>query len=237
MGITHIRYDGLCPPGMQAGFSLKSFWTAPGNLDRDRFRAGFLNEMGYPGSPVASAGQVHGSRVAAVIGPGHYPETDGLATNQPGLFLTILVADCLPVYLWDERAGCIALIHAGWRGSAAEIAKAGVQVLQSQFGASSEYIGALLGPCICSNCYEVGPEVAKAFQSDDLLSGKNGRPHLDLHAANRRQLIEAGVPAANIIEDRLCTRCRNDLLCSYRAEGPQAGRLIAAMALPKRPSS
>jgi YfiH family protein len=147
------------------------------------------------------------------------------------LFLSIVVADCLPVYLWDLKAGCIGLIHAGWRGSAAQIVKNGVEMLQHRYGANPADISVLMGPGICAECYEIGPEVAAFFQSPELTPGRNDRFHLDLKVANIHQLLEVGVVAEHIHSDELCNRCRKDELCSYRAEGAQAGRMIATLGI------
>jgi copper oxidase (laccase) domain-containing protein len=82
-----------------------------------------------------------------------------------------------------------------------------------------------IGPC----CYEVGDELRSAFGpegTDFFRLGPRGRPHLDVRAANERQLREAGVPAERIHRLDDCTRCRADLYYSYRRDGPGAGRMV-----------
>ena len=229
MEISHLRYDGLTPPGISAAISLKSFWRPRRHLDRTAFRREFMTELGYSEPHITSAAQVHGADLVKVSRAGHYPKVDGLVTNTSGLILTVLTADCLPLYLWDAKVKAIAVVHAGWRGSASEITKNAIARLVHRFGAQPENIDALLGPCICADCYEIGPEVAAQFHPDDLRTGPDHRIHLDLRAANRRQLMESGVAAEHIIIDQQCTRCQNNRLCSYRAEGTDAGRMISAL--------
>jgi polyphenol oxidase len=230
-GLSHIRYDEICRTAITAAISLKRFWVDRENRDRDFLRSQSLCEIGFPDYPIATAGQVHRSQVLAVDAAGHFPDTDGLVTNTPGLFLSIVVADCLPIYLWDYKAGCIGLIHAGWRGSAAQIVKKGVETLQNRYSADPANLSVLMGPGICADCYEIGFEVAAVFQPQELTPGRDERFLLDLKAANHRQLLEVGVAEEHIISDDLCPRCRHEELCSYRAEGAQAGRMIATLGL------
>jgi hypothetical protein len=229
--ITHLRYDGLLPPHLTAAFTLKSFQRNSAGAGGDGLAGRLAEQLGFGSQSVARAQQVHSGVVSAVDRPGISLRTDGMATATPGLLLTVVTADCLPLYLWSRDGTCLALIHAGWRGSAQGIARRGVEVLKDKFGTNPGSLGALLGPSICASCYEVGPEVAAAFPPEDLKPGRGDRCHLDLRAVNRRQLREAGLPAENIIVDTLCTRCRSDLLCSYRAQGVDCGRLIAALGL------
>ncbi|RJP81341.1 MAG: laccase domain-containing protein [Candidatus Zixiibacteriota bacterium] len=228
--VTHLRYDGVAPPNLVAAVTLKSFHQRHGDSG---LRPHLAQILDFPA--VASVRQVHSADVVVARSAGQQSAADGLATDQPGLLLTVVTADCLPLFLWSLDGACIALLHAGWRGSAAGIARRGVELLVARFGADPGRLGALLGPSICPACYEVGPEVAAAFHPEDSRPGRGDRRHLDLRAANRRRLLEAGVLEKNIVADDLCTRCRSDLLCSYRAAGPDCGRLVAALGL-RRPS-
>ncbi len=230
-GISHIRYEGICPPQFIASFSLKSFHQRFEHLEAPGYRSAFANEIGVPYFAVAWAQQVHGANIASVREAGPFSACDGLATDVSNLLLLIAVADCLPVYLWDNRRPVIALLHAGWRGSAANIARRCVEKLHSDFGTMPQNIGAILGPCICPACYEVGTEVAEVFSPADVKTAPSGRLFLDLRGANRRQLLESGVLAKNIYVDPLCTSCRRDKLFSYRAEGGITGRRLAVLAI------
>ncbi len=95
----------------------------------------------------------------------HAPEADGVMTDEHGVALVVQVADCVPLLMADPRTGAVAAVHAGWRGTAANIAAAAVRRLQQQYGCRPEDLVAAIGPCIGACCYQVGPEVREAFTS------------------------------------------------------------------------
>ena len=172
--------------------------------------------------------QVHGATVVEAPWEGT-PEADAAVAAAPGWLLGIRTADCLPVLLVDVDRRLVAAAHAGWRGTAAGIAARAVDALVAH-GARPEQILAALGPGIGPCCYEVGEEVREAFGPDGsaaFRSGPSGRPHLDLRAANVRQLVAAGLRAEAIHHVADCTRCRADLYHSFRRDGPAAGRMIS----------
>jgi polyphenol oxidase len=156
------------------------------------------------------ARQVHGAH-AAVVSAGDrgrgtlrlddaVPDTDALVTSDPGTVLAILVGDCVPIVLLDPVAGVLACVHAGWRGTVAGVTAAALAAMGT-LGARPADVLAGVGPAIGPDRYQVGDEVAeqvsRAFGGDtaDLLRPDGtGRWLLDLWAANRRGLIEAGVP-------------------------------------------
>jgi hypothetical protein len=120
---------------------------------------------------------------------------------------------------------------AGWRGTASCIAEAAITALRSE-GCNPREAVIALGPAIGRCCYEVGPDVVDAFRgacpdTSWLVDAPGGKTHVDLHAALRSQLTRAGVPQAAIHAAPWCTRCRNDLFFSVRAEGQATGRLMA----------
>jgi YfiH family protein len=181
--------------------------------------------------------QVHGRVVHLVDGcEDRSPslEGDALITARPALGLAVFVADCVPILLCDPRTRGIAAVHAGWRGTAAGILEAAIEVLRSRLGARPADLLVGIGPAIGACCYEVGDEVVTALLQRDpgakACVREGGKRTVDLVAANRRQAIAAGVPAARIEAAGLCTRCRADLLESYRRSGPGAGRMAALIA-------
>ncbi len=164
------------------------------------------------------------------------PSADALLAASPGLLLTIRTADCLPVLLIDPRRRAVAAIHAGWRGVLDRIVEKTVGALQQVLGVNPSDLSALLGPSIQSCCYEIGAEVVNAFRerfirSDRFFRHAAGRQYLDLAAAVRHQLHEAGVASRQITASNLCTRCRADLFYSFRREGVAAGRMVAAIGI------
>ena len=172
--------------------------------------------------------QVHGATVRMAPWDGS-PEGDAGIAQARGLFLGVETADCLPVLIVDARRRAVAAVHAGWRGTAAGVARATVEALASRGCDPSELVAAVgpgIGPC----CYEVGEELREAFgpEADGLFRpGPRGRPHLDLRAANVRQLEAAGLASARIHHVNECTYCNPDRYHSYRRECRGGGRMIS----------
>ena len=135
------------------------------------------------------------------------PDTDALVTTTPGVVLAILAADCVPIVLHDPAAGVLACVHSGWRGTVARIGAATVAVMCT-LGARPERIVAGVGPAIDPARYQVGPDVHEAVTGafGEAAAARFLRPDpaaqqcwlLDLWAANRRVLREAGVAEENI---------------------------------------
>lgn len=94
-----------------------------------------------------------------------FPRTDGAITDQKGILLTTVHADCLPVWLYDEENHAIGLVHAGWRGTLAGIAPKAVKLMQETYGSDPAKMKAAIGPGISLCCFETGPEVIEAFSA------------------------------------------------------------------------
>lgn len=159
-------------------------------------------------------------------------EGDALITDLPGKSIGIRTADCVPILLLDPKNRAVAVIHAGWRGSAAEIAKQTLQSLTESFRTKAEDLFAAFGPCIRSCCYEVGEEVAEKFSALFPEWGREdkARLKLDLPEANRRQLLRGGMREDRIFDSCLCTVCQPEQFYSYRREPQNPGRTISAIA-------
>lgn len=172
--------------------------------------------------------QVHGTRVQRAPWEGR-PEGDVALTDVPGEIVGVETADCLPVLIADRRRRAAAAVHAGWRGTVAGATRAAVAALLAE-GSDPADLVAAAGPCNAACCYEVGPDVVAAFGpggSAFFVPGRGERPHLDVRAANVRQLVEAGVPRSRIDVIDHCTSCRADLYHSYRREGKGGGRMVS----------
>ena len=183
------------------------------------------------GGSLVRARQVHGCTVRVVTREeaGHPPATaDALVTDVPGLLLLIQVADCQPVLICDPRRRVVAAVHAGWRGSVADVAGATVRVMTDRFGSRPEdltaAIGPSLGPC-CGEFVHYRDEIPEA-----LWSFRVDPTRFDFWAVTRLQLTAAGVPDAAIETAGVCTRCRTDTFYSYRGEGT-TGRFAAVIGL------
>jgi hypothetical protein len=146
------------------------------------------------------------------------------------VLLGVKTADCVPVLLGDARTGACAAVHAGWRGTLAEIVGRALERLSAEYGTRAEDVRAAIGPAARGCCYEVGREVIDAFGEKFPRAGewfrgtREGHALVDLQRASLEQLVAAGVPAARVHTLPLCTMCRTDLFFSYRREKKLHGR-------------
>ncbi len=160
------------------------------------------------------------------------PEADIAVTDDATLAVSVRAADCVPILLADRRGAAVAAVHAGWMGTAAGAAIIAVRALTSRYGTSPQDVIAAVGPSIGPCCYEVGPELASRFSAHAGSSEwftRDARPRLDLWRATRDQLTSAGVPPQQIYVCGLCTFDHPALFHSYRRDGKNAGRLVAAI--------
>jgi polyphenol oxidase len=182
----------------------------PENVEENRRR--LCAEVGAEPDRLALNRQVHGTTVQRAVAGHRRERADGLWTDEPGVAMLAMTADCVPIAIartnGDEPA--LAILHVGWRGLADGVIANGVEVLDGRVAAA---IGPAIGPC----CYEVGPEVAARFDPD-LLTGRK----LDLWAAAERALRAAGVD--QIERADVCTACNPELFFSHRRDDGVTGR-------------
>ena len=170
--------------------------------------------------------QVHGADVH-VIEAGMRPAVgDGLVLFEPGVIGVIKTADCLPVILYAQDGSACAIVHAGWRGTAARIVSRAVGALAGR-GHAAGQLGAIIGPGIGRCCYNIGSDVAAAFHEagfgDSIFGEREGATSLDLRQANRETLASVGVGRIDDVD--ICTSCRADLFFSARRDG-RPGRMV-----------
>ena len=194
-------------------------------------------------------------------GSAHVSAGDGMISNTPRLLLAIKTADCVPVLVADVKRRVVGAFHAGWRGTVARVVEKGVGEMRRQFGSAPCDLRAAVGPCVRKCCYAVGAEVRAEFESqftyaDELFEevfdsnaihikypmlflnqrapghGDLGpETHLDLVAANTRQLEAAGVRPEHISIIEGCTACDTTRFFSHRAEFGKTGRMMAVIGI------
>ena len=206
----------------------------------------FAGALGFDWKKSVLSDQTHTTNVRVVtaedagkglIKPKDYHDIDGLVTAEPGLALFTFYADCVPLYLADTKNHVIGLSHSGWRGTVNRMGEHTLRVMKEQFGTDPAFVRAAIGPSICGDCYEVGPELKEEFEKSFgaaaaagfFRPGKGDRQFLDLWKANHYVLREAGVPEENISVTDICTKCNSELLFSHRVTGRQRGSLAAVM--------
>lgn len=199
-------------------------------------------------SSLVFSDQVHGTKIHRVTavdkGKGILFDSDlkgidGLITNVSDITLVTFYADCVPLYFVDIKNKAIGLSHSGWRGTVGKIGHKTLIEMEDAFGTRVEDVKVVIGPSICSSCYEVSEDVALEFRGlfnkdifDLVVTAKeNGKYLLDLWLANKYILLDAGVLEKNISIANICTCCNSRLLYSHRATNGMRGNLAAFLSL------
>ncbi|MDO8885514.1 peptidoglycan editing factor PgeF [Candidatus Oleimmundimicrobium sp.] len=186
--------------------------------------------------------QVHGNNLVVVdkslIGRGAFSHhnaisnTDALITNQTKVPLAIFCADCVPIIIVDPTKRIVSVVHAGWRGSYAEIAKKTVQMFVDKFHSLPQSLFSFIGPCIGDCCYRVDSTLAQEFEEKFALhlDTRQGESYLNLVEININQLLKSGIKSGNIYCSNICTSCDSDFF-SHRRENGVTGRQSALVAV------
>jgi polyphenol oxidase len=224
--VSFFRWD---VPGYRVVFSTRLGGVSTGrfaslNLGRrsgddvelvDENRRRLCAEIGADPGRLTVNYQTHSAVVRQAVAAERGEPGDGLWTDEPGVPMLVLTADCVPVVLARRDRVGLGVLHVGWRGLLAGIVESGVGAVGGDVAAA---VGPAIGPC----CYAVGPEVAERFDPDLLRDGK-----LDLWSAVERRLHQAG--CADVERLDVCTHCNPDLFFSYRRDGkPYGGQGVLA---------
>jgi polyphenol oxidase len=207
-------------------------YFAPGLASLPGIEHGFGTRTS-PAPPARVLKQIHSDVIYEAGASCDSNEGDGLFTAEPGQWIAVKTADCVPILLADRQARAVAAVHAGWRGTRAGIAAQVVERLRETLGIAPAELHAAIGPSIGPCCYEVGEEVATCFASAHV-DAAGARPRLDLWSANRAALEAAGVPGRQIETAGLCTCCGAEEFHSWRRDGAQAGRMSSCIRLAPR---
>ena len=157
----------------------------------------------------------------------NYPECDALITNDAGCALVVFTADCTPILLWDSVTGAVGAVHAGWRGTAYDIAGKTVLAMREQFGCDPHNIRAAIGPNIGYCCFETDRDVPEAIiqafgnEAKQFIRKEGEKYRVDLKAVNALALRRAGVTDIEISD--ACTMCDPDRFWSHRITGAARG--------------
>jgi YfiH family protein len=194
-------------------------------------RHGFGTRQASPRADITLR-QIHSDRVVnARALRNREAEGDALITDEIGKSIGVRTADCVPILLLDCRTRAIAVVHAGWRGTAANLVERTLASMRHGFGSSPADIYAAIGPCIRDCCYQVGSDVGAQFTPlFPEWEPATAKRKLDLPEANRRQMQAAGVRGDHIFDCGLCTTCQTAQFFSYRREPENPGRLVASIA-------
>ncbi|MER3525076.1 MAG: peptidoglycan editing factor PgeF [Ignavibacteria bacterium] len=174
--------------------------------------------------------QVHSATVCRADSPGAYEACDALITCGRKVFLAVSVADCVPIFLFDEKQHAVAAIHAGWRGTAGRIVERTVECMVTEFSSDPSDLLAFIGPAAGVCCYNVGEDVADMF-APSFVRRAEDKMFVDLKAANAAQLRRNGVNDTKIEIHPACTICDAEHFHSYRRDRERSGRMIGVIGM------
>jgi YfiH family protein len=200
-------------------------------------RARFGRAVGFAADDLVALRQVHGNRVLVLTAttdpqlvrgsPG-----DAMITDRPHVPLAVITADCFPVVFVAPSLPAVGIIHAGRKGTAAQVVPAAIERLRQAFHLQPAELFAAIGPGIGGCCYEVDDASAAPFHTqfspEDAVyrPSRAGHQYLDLQRAILLQLQVSGVPSPHVWSAGLCTACHPQWFYSYRREGARSGRML-----------
>lgn len=224
------RHCGVSAPPYHSLNLGMSTADAPESVQENRRR--FFAALGFDEAQTASSHQVHGAEVLTAVRPGRYDGYDALITQEKDLLLNVSVADCTPILVFDSGQEVIAAVHAGWKGTTLGILSRTLEKMQREFGTKQENCYAHIGACIDGCDYEVDEDVAGRFDpAFAQWDPRKGKFLLDLKAANRAQLLAAGLRPERIEVSPFSTVTHNSDFFSHRFEKGLTGRMLAAIGL------
>jgi len=201
------------------------------NVDSDKRRVElnrkkFFSSLGitYP-EEVALLNQTHSDIIKIVDYAGHQGVGDAMITLRTRIALTISIADCTPILVYDAKNKIIAAVHSGWRGTYKKILPKTLRTLKSEFGTQSHSLFVFIGPSICPEHYEVKEDVASKFP-EKYLKKFNGKIYLNVSGINYSYLLNDGIPPENIEYSNVCTY-ESPYLHSFRRDKENSGRSFA----------
>jgi len=233
-GISRAPYNS-----MNLGLNTED---APSSVEGNR--STLARAFGLEVRQLLTVRQVHGNNILVIDEPNpdlsHFQkvECDAIISNQPGMMIGVLVADCYPVLLTAPSRGVVAAIHVGWRGAVAGIIQRTIEAMREQFGVLPDTLLAAVGPGIAAHSYEVDRPVRDEFRRAGLPwagiaeESRLGHWKLDLREVCRRQLLAAGVPEGGIDLAEQCTCCHKELFFSHRRDQGVTGRQFGFLLLP-----
>jgi len=255
--ISYLQPGWASDPGVIAGFSTRNggvsrqpynslnlgFNTDDTSHNVEGNRSTFTRAFGLESRQLLTVSQVHGTDLLVIDAPNpdlsHFlkVECDAVITDQPGIMLGILTADCYPVLMYAPLRRVVAAVHVGWRGAAAGILGKTLGVLRSSFKVFPDELKIAIGPGIGAHNYEVDRPVRDAFRQGGLpwqqctTEVQLGKWQLDLRLACRLQLEGAGIDSRQIESAEECTCCHKELFYSYRRDAGRTGRQMGFIKL------
>ncbi len=233
------RHDGVSNKPFDS--NNLAFHVGDDPLDVTRNHELLAKQIGYDRSRLVHMRQIHSDRIVIVDRAIHDfenpPECDALITDQPGIPLMVMTADCTPVLFFDPVKNIIAVAHAGRAGAVQGIVPKTIQKMQKRFASKLEDILVVLGPSIQSCCYEVGEKIAKEVTDNgfgDAVVERETRYYLEVNAIIKKQLEAIGIKKEKLEDLDICNACEHEKFFSYRADRQKTGRIAGVLMLKQR---
>ncbi len=219
-----IKNDGSC-----------RIWNPP-NKETTANRRKFLEKTGIPPERLVSADLIHSAKVAPASSNDAgtiIEKVDGLLTREHDLYLSVTVADCLPIFLYDPQKSVVGILHAGWQGLHAGIIRNAFKLMSQNFGSVPSNILVGVGPSIGPCHFEIKHDLKEKFSNyPDALSERDNKMFLDLRTIVRAKLTEEGVSPINIEASQECTACIPQKYFSHRRDkSERIEAMIAVVAM------
>jgi YfiH family protein len=240
-GWPYIQNSKLNQGHVLQAFSLRAWGnmalhTGDDPVQVKQHRADFLQCFQLETGSLITGEQVHGDHIQVVTRAERgktIAVTDGLITREKGVVLGVLVADCLPIFIYDPKTPAVGIVHAGWRGTVQSVAQKAILAMVNAFQTKPEETEVAIGPGIRACCFVTQADVATQFQSNfsEAVREDCQRFYLDLAAVNRKMLQSSGVKTERISEASFCTCCQPERFFSYRASQGTMGRMMGIIAL------
>ena len=218
----------LEPPNL-VSFNIKAFFTTRIFIkDYDHINDALSKELNISKDKIYLPIQKHTNKIH-ILGSDHKPVvSDAVIIDKKHILIGVLVADCVPILIYDNIRGIIGAVHAGWRGTAKKILKETILTMQDQFGSIPADISVAICPSIRQCSYEVDEDVNIAVQEatgeGDYYRRQGNKYFIDLSSANRIQTLNMGILSKNIWQSDECTFCKPEKYYSYRYSKGLSGR-------------
>ena len=204
-----------------------------------------IQSLGIASNSLTMISQAHTDKIKIIYNkdmgemvtrPQETENCDGMITKEKWIMLFTIEADCVPIYIYDPVSHCIWMVHSGWKGTAKKIAVNAVKLMEEKYGANLSDIHIVLGPHICSSCYEVGWDVKDEFWilfteeeiNDIFTNSHSGKYDLDLGNAIKISLMKVGIQPEHFHDINLCTK-ETSYFCSRRRDKLEESMLTGVM--------
>jgi len=220
----------LIEPPNTASFNIRAFFSTRKLVgENEQVRDVLAKELDIPRAQIYLPVQKHTNTIHVLETETEPVTADAVITGRKDVLIGVLVADCVPILLYDGKKEVAGAVHAGWRGTATQILKNTITAMTEKFNCLPENISVAIGPSIRQCSYEVGEDVKNGVKAatgkGDYFYRKGDKYFVDLSTANRIQALNAGIPQENVWQSEECTFCSPERFYSYRyAKGTSTGR-------------